>query len=220
MNGHLVTITSPAEDDFVVRLLNDARYWYAAPDTGFMRGPWIGAVQLEGAREPDGGWRWVTGEPLLYSNWRNDEPNDGRSPYGPQQRIFYHTESTEWLKAQWGDAGDATSLERGLRSFVVEFDGFPLPREHCKDDPYASLVLQPSPTNHISLVARGQKTELLLRRRFAEKTRTAFVIPGVYSWEILDGSNDNQRIGKGSIELRGGERVEFTPDGRVLQSGM
>ncbi|RQV94632.1 hypothetical protein EH220_07100, partial [bacterium] len=67
IGGHLVTITSPEEDDFVIRLLNDAQYWSSSPDTGLMVGPWIGALQLDDSREPDGGWRWITGERFLYS---------------------------------------------------------------------------------------------------------------------------------------------------------
>jgi hypothetical protein len=42
-------------------------------------GAWIGAYQNTTApdySEPGGGWRWVTGEPWSYTNWRTNEPSD------------------------------------------------------------------------------------------------------------------------------------------------
>jgi flagellin-like hook-associated protein FlgL len=38
---------------------------------------WIGGLQLPGSKEPDGGWVWRTGEPMVYSNWAAGEPNNG-----------------------------------------------------------------------------------------------------------------------------------------------
>ena len=211
LGGHLVTITSPTEDDFVVRLINDARYWSRSGDSENMAGPWIGAVQLEGAREPDGGWRWVTGEPFLYSSWGSPQPNDGRSPHQQQQRIFYHSGDSDWLEARWGDAHSIGSTERsGVRSFIVEFDGLNPPESHPKADPYASLVVQRSTSTHINLVVKGEQVQL--KRSFGSQF-IKFLAPGTYKWEILDGSKDNQRLRGDSIEIQAGQRVTFTPDG-------
>jgi hypothetical protein len=69
--GHLIAITSAEEQLFVERYLPVARelYW------------WTGAYQDTSApdyREPNGGWRWVTGEPFRYTNWYPRQPdNDG-----------------------------------------------------------------------------------------------------------------------------------------------
>ena len=73
LGGHLVTMTSQAEDDFVFRLIDDGKYWYRGVN---LRGPWIGAYQPEGSPEPDGNWRWVTGEPFEYTNWDVGQPNN------------------------------------------------------------------------------------------------------------------------------------------------
>jgi hypothetical protein len=35
----------------------------------------MGGYQTPGASEPDGGWRWVTTEPLDYQNWDAGQPN-------------------------------------------------------------------------------------------------------------------------------------------------
>ena len=52
MMGHLVTITTQAESDFIVnKVIN-----------GLSGTRWIGAYQPSGSSEPSGGWTWVTGE--------------------------------------------------------------------------------------------------------------------------------------------------------------
>lgn len=61
--GHLVTITSAAESDFVARSVVTA---FPASDQW-----WLGGFQDTSAPdyvEPAGGWRWVTGEPWSYTN--------------------------------------------------------------------------------------------------------------------------------------------------------
>jgi hypothetical protein len=60
-----------AEDRFVFSLIQE--------DERFFReehGPWIGGIQVNANREPDGNWRWVTGERFVYTNWQSGEPNN------------------------------------------------------------------------------------------------------------------------------------------------
>lgn len=64
--GHLVTVTSPSEHQWI----SDNLGW------GYL---WIGMYQDLSAgdySEPGGGWRWVTGEPIAYTNWGDGEPNN------------------------------------------------------------------------------------------------------------------------------------------------
>ncbi len=71
--GHLVTITSRAELDFLAANFTDDRTW-------------IGAYQDTAApdySEPHGGWRWVTGEAWEFTNWSSSEPNDS----GPEDFV-------------------------------------------------------------------------------------------------------------------------------------
>ncbi len=208
MGGHLVTITSMAEEDFVVRLLNKDQYWYRAAETGYMRGPWIGAVQLKGAREPDGGWRWVTGEPFLYSDWKRGEPNDAPLHEPSQNRIFFHVEDVGWLAAQWGDA-DSRAV---TRSFIVEFDGLSSSSPQSGVDPYASIVLLPSVSSLVNVALEMEPPPFA--RRFGDRTSTTFIDPGTYKWEVVDRSKDEPQLGRGSVVARGGQRIEFPPDGR------
>jgi hypothetical protein len=60
MGGHLVTITSAAENTFVFNT------WPSG---------WIGFTD----EVVEGQWRWVTGEPVTYTNWNGGEPNNSNN---------------------------------------------------------------------------------------------------------------------------------------------
>lgn len=57
MGGHLVTVTSAAENNFIFGL------WPSG---------WIGLTD----EVTEGVWKWVTGEPYSWSNWNSGEPNN------------------------------------------------------------------------------------------------------------------------------------------------
>src|SRR5207244_13339010 len=71
VQGHLATLTSSSEQNFVISHLG-----------GSLSGYWIGGYQVAGAVEPAEGWAWVTGEPWSYTNWMSGEPNDARGYRG------------------------------------------------------------------------------------------------------------------------------------------
>jgi len=102
MGGHLVTITSAAENAFVTDLVvnygsgNRERYW-------------LGGYQINTDVEPAGNWAWVTGEDWVYSNWAAGEPNNG----GGQQN-YLHYWPTPGL---WDDMENRAVMD----SFVVEY---------------------------------------------------------------------------------------------------
>jgi hypothetical protein len=57
MGGYLVTVTTPAENNFIFNLWPNG---------------WIGLTD----EVVEGQWRWVTGEPFSWSNWNSGEPNN------------------------------------------------------------------------------------------------------------------------------------------------
>jgi hypothetical protein len=64
VSGHLVTITSAEENQFLVENFVTFRSW-------------IGAFQYDKLDEPAGHWRWVTDEVWDYTNWFTpNEPNE------------------------------------------------------------------------------------------------------------------------------------------------
>ena len=61
--------------------------------------------------EPDGGWEWVTGEPMEWSNWHSGEPNSGGN-YGNENVGSFHGLAA----GGWNDVYDGLSFP-----FIVEF---------------------------------------------------------------------------------------------------
>jgi hypothetical protein len=110
VQGHLVTITSQAENDFIVNTFPEA----VNPDptsAGWSRheGYWIGAERVDANN-----WQWVTGEPFSYSNWSPGEPNNSG---GVENRINFWPTWPGPVVGKWNDR-DGTAPVHG---YVVEF---------------------------------------------------------------------------------------------------
>jgi len=104
MGGHLVTITSSAENDFVAALVT-------AQGEGNLERYWLGGYQTSpGVNEPLGSWTWVTGEAWNYANWAAGEPNNGG---GTQHFLHY------WpAPGQWDDIENRAGT---MNSYVIEY---------------------------------------------------------------------------------------------------
>ena len=91
--GHLVTIGDSNENNYVYNISPTEQLWLGLSD------------QLS-----EGNWEWVTGEPLVYSNWSAGEPNG----------LTNENYALYWqANGEWNDAGDSNNLNR---RFVLEFD--------------------------------------------------------------------------------------------------
>jgi hypothetical protein len=103
VQGHLVTLEDSAEDTFV----------YFNLIGGALGNAWLGLYQDmndSSYSEPAGGWKWVTGEPLTYSNWYPGEPNNG----GNTEHYAGY-----WPADQWNDY----VLSSGnVGRYVIEYD--------------------------------------------------------------------------------------------------
>lgn len=76
MDGHLATLTSKAENDFVFNLVQDDNRFFDTGINGNFYGPLFGLYQPEDSTEPRGGWLWTTGERLEFTNWLPGQPDD------------------------------------------------------------------------------------------------------------------------------------------------
>lgn len=91
LGGHLVTIRSQAEND-----------WLKSNFT--QNNLWIGLYQLPGSSEPGGGWVWISGDSSSYRNWFSLEPNNagdeghGMTNFGGQ------------TTGEWNDQNGSTLL--------------------------------------------------------------------------------------------------------------
>ena len=111
--GHLATITSPEENEFVYSMLCDNNVKRA----------------IFGLSSPDGeNWSWITGEPFEYSNWGNGEPSFDfyDMDYGMYYDVYTHGE--------WND-GDTMECEY----YICEWD-YPEKREYTLRDAFLHLA--------------------------------------------------------------------------------
>lgn len=110
MGGHLASITSQEENDFVFSLVSgNASFWSGTS------GPWLGGFQPDGSSEPSGGFRWSDGEPFAYTNWEKNEPDDD----GGENRIHFYTSSDRWndSSGRWNDHLD----NAGIVAYIAEW---------------------------------------------------------------------------------------------------
>jgi hypothetical protein len=112
--GYLATITSAAENQFVLSLLSDPAYWVVSGN--YYHGPWLGGFQPPGSPEPSGNWQWVTGEPFAFTQWdlSSFEPNNAG---GNEDKLHFHSPNAPG--AFWNDIDNSsTSIVHG---YIVEY---------------------------------------------------------------------------------------------------
>jgi hypothetical protein len=108
--GHLATIDSEAENDFVYALIDSDSYWKFS---SAWDGPWLGGTQLPGSVEPAGGWQWVTGEAFTFLKWASGQPNNSG---GNQDSLHFWGASTR--TRFWDDDRSITTMN----GYVMEID--------------------------------------------------------------------------------------------------
>jgi hypothetical protein len=106
VGGYLATLTSAEENEWV--------WEYAANPEGW--GAHLGGYQdLEAPdyTEPDGGWRWVTGEEWSFTNWPSNQPDNAN---GQEHWLhFYSSTSSVWNDNSAGHPNN----------FIIEFTALP-----------------------------------------------------------------------------------------------
>lgn len=107
LGGYLATITSAEEDAFVYRYLTE-NYEYESAYFGFSD------------HEQEGVWKWVTGEPVSYTNWGGTREPNGENPNEDYAMYYYKYDDGGWND---GDFGGRT-VNSG-RVFICEWDVSP-----------------------------------------------------------------------------------------------
>ncbi len=111
--GYLVTLTSAAENAFVLSLVDDtSAFWQNS-----YGGPWLGAYQPDPIGAPSEGWVWVTGETWGYTNWAANEPGDQGWQGGVESYLQFVNLSGKW--------NDFTNDGNATYSYIVEYTPAP-----------------------------------------------------------------------------------------------
>jgi len=118
LGGHLATVTTPEENNFVATLAADPTAWKDS-----WLGPWLGGHQTPGSLEPGNGWYWVTGEPWDWTHWLPGDPDNAAStgPCSPEDALHYFSPAHSGPSAGWNDAPELNPCVT-IISFVVEWD--------------------------------------------------------------------------------------------------
>jgi GH25 family lysozyme M1 (1,4-beta-N-acetylmuramidase)/uncharacterized protein YraI len=93
--GHLLTITSEGENDFIKTLADSNKIWLGLTD-----------------EVSEGTWKWITGEDILYTNWYPGEPND----YGSGEDYV-----EMYIDGRWNDIGPP-QFPSTTRYYVCEWE--------------------------------------------------------------------------------------------------
>ena len=108
LGGHLMTITTQSEQDFAETLISERK----------MNCYWLG-----GYEEPEGNWKWVTGETFSYMNWGPGEPNNEGN--GEECIEIYAKHDTDNAPGHWNDLakeGGNGFYKLSSTGFICEWD--------------------------------------------------------------------------------------------------
>jgi hypothetical protein len=109
--GHLATLTSPEENQFVYGLVRDRPELFDSKDFG----PWIGGVRTVKDAGAANGWSWVTGEPWSYTLWGIGQPDND---LGVEDAVHYYPQGNHTFPV-WNDLSPQSTEIKG---YVIEFE--------------------------------------------------------------------------------------------------
>jgi hypothetical protein len=108
LTGHLATFSSLAENLFMRQVSDRQSAWCGLTDDERFGGREAGA-------HPRDGWKWITGEPLTFSNWKPGEPDDWSDAGEDGVIVERHG---RWTDAGIGIGGQAANTAY----FLVEWE--------------------------------------------------------------------------------------------------
>lgn len=106
LGGHLATVTSESENNFLKSL--------PAWDTAQELSPHVSGAYIGGTLRDDG-WEWVTEETWAYENWNPGEPSGTGTP-----RLMFYSKRNPDAFGRWNDMTEVN--DRSHLGYIVEYD--------------------------------------------------------------------------------------------------
>lgn len=125
-SGHLATLETIEESRFIDSAFGSS-----------INSAWIGGYQTGSYTEPSGGWTWVTGAPMTFTNWGSGEPNNAG---GAENYVQFRSDSDAEGRL-WNDAQNGSYLK-----YLVEYEPAAVGdwySFHLEAGQKASVVLSP-----------------------------------------------------------------------------
>ena len=122
--GHLVVINSSEEQNYLESIL----------PTTQTNSYWLGLFQNSNNSnfsEPSGGWEWVTGEDVSFTNWIEGEPNNAE-PFDENYGEIYNFDPPNW---NWNDQDQ---LSNNPQQYILEISC-----QTCSDTDTITVIFSP-----------------------------------------------------------------------------
>ena len=138
LGGHLATITSQEENDYVYSVVKESGYtnayfgltdqesegtwhWVTEEEKDYVysimvRSEDIGDYFDLASQETEGNWHWVIEKDASYTNWHSGEPNAQNDV--EDYAMFY----SEFTDGTWNDGDFSGGAPRGEAAFICEWD--------------------------------------------------------------------------------------------------
>ena len=168
LGGHLATVTSAGENDFIGKMIGDGNTYHP--------GYWLGGYREKGVTDK---WNWITGEDWGYSNWQGPNPTLGENE-------LYLGMWTSRLSHQWNDF-DYENLDYWIQGYVCEWESA-TPSPTASTDPSASPTptAEPtvSPTPTVTPVVKKENPMTVTVNRIYGKAKHTVTVPRKKAFNI------------------------------------
>ena len=114
IGAHLISINSSNEDSWAYEQLDGDTCWIGA---------WQDINDLENYSEPDGGWRWTSSDPWIYTNWNGGGPDNNGLTNEPSEEYGAYCCSGKWNDIYDVDNNGTITLKPSIIEWSADCNG-------------------------------------------------------------------------------------------------
>lgn len=172
MGGHLVTITSQGEQDFIESINSDNdRFW------------------IGGYRDSSYNWYWVTGEKWNYTNWGSSEPSGGSENCAAVWPQKWNDMTSDNLWEQNGFICEWDNADTPINTPTPIITIQPTPTMAPTNTPTPKVTQEPTVTPKVTTTPQPTKAPSYKKSKLSSKKETIYVGDTV-QLELLSANGD------------------------------